>query len=275
MTRLLLLGGMTAAVFVAVGCADVGTAPDVPASIELPPFPFPSVVVGDTLRNEAGVAAPVRAVVRNAAGDVIDGARATYLYADFLRDSAFTVDTATGIIVARRVVASGRIAARIGSSLQVLRPLIATVRPDLVEAASAADPLIVSLLPDTGRARAEGNTSGELPVVVRNSSSPTAGGVNGWLVRFRLVRPANPANDTSQAVFLVDDQLRASTVDTTSPDGRAGRRVRVRAARFPTPQGNARVTDTVVVEATVRYRGRLVTGAPILLSVPVIRPASQ
>lgn len=275
MTRLLLVAGIGVVVAGAAACADVGTGPDVPAAIELPPFAYPSVVVGDTLRNDDGVAVPIRAVVRNSAGDEIADARPTYLYADFRRDSAFRVDTATGVVVAQRAVAQGRIAARIGSSLQVIRNLIATIRPDTAVAGPEPAALIVSLLPDTGRARAEANTTQELPVFVRNLQAPQAAGVNGWLVRFRLVKPANPTNDTSQAVFLVDEQLRPSVLDTTTPDGRATRRVRVRAARFPVAQGSARVTDTVIVEASIRYRGRVLAGSPIRIIAPVIRPASQ
>lgn len=275
MTRLVLLGGVVAVVIGAAACADVGTGPDVPAAIELPPFAFPSVVVGDTLRGEDGVVAPIRAVVRNSAGDIIADARPTYLYADFRRDSALLVDTATGIVVAQRRVTDGRLAARIGGSLQVIRNLIATVRPDTAVSGAVPTELIVSLLPDTGRARAEGNTTPEVPVVVRNLQGTTPTGVHGWLVRFRLVKPANPNNDTTQGVFLVDEQLRPSTVDTTNAQGQAGRRVRVRSAVFPVPQGNARVTDTVVIEATLRYRGQVVPGAPVRLIAPVVRPSSQ
>jgi AAA+ superfamily predicted ATPase len=82
-------------------------------------------------------------------------------------------------------------------------------------------------------------------------------------------------NPWKGAVFLVDEQLRASVVDTTTAEGNAARRVRVRPVGFPVAQGNARVTDTVIVEATARYRGQLVRGAPVRVLVPVVRPASQ
>lgn len=274
MNRILLCGGIAAAVAVAA-CADVGTGPEVPAAIELPPFAFPTVVVGDTLRDSLGAVAPIKAIVRNSAGDIIADARPSYLYADYTRDSAFRVDTITGIVVARAKVIAGRLAARIGSSLQVTRPLIATVRPDTAFTGPPPASLLVSLLPDTGRTRAEGNTSAELPVLLQNRQGNSTTGVHGWIVSFRLVRPANPTNDTTKAVFLVDEQLRASVVDTTSPEGGASRRVRVRPASFPVPQGSARVTDTVIVEATARYRGQLVRGAPMRMLLQVVRPASQ
>jgi hypothetical protein len=272
--RILLCGGIAAAVAVAA-CADVGTGPEVPAAIELPPFAFPTVVVGDTLRDSLGAVAPIKAIVRNSAGGIIADARPSYLYADYTRDSAFRVDTITGIVVARAKVIAGRLAARIGSSLQVLRTLSSTVRPDTAVSGSAPSALIVSLLPDTGRTRAEGNTTGGVSVQLRNLQETTPVGVDGWLVSFRLVKPTNPTNDTTKGVFLVDEQLRASMLDTTSSEGTASRRVRVRPASFPVPQGSARVTDTVIVEATARYRGRLVRGAPVRVFVQVVRPASQ
>jgi hypothetical protein len=273
-SRFRTLLGVATAVALIVACAEVGTAPDVPAAIELPPFPFPSVVVGDTLRNEAGIATPVRAIVRNSAGEIITDATPTYLYADFRRDSAFRVDSTTGVIVAAKTVPEGRIAARIGSSLQVIRTLIATVKPDTTLAGTAPADLIVTL-PDTGRARAQSNTTPDLPIRVRNRSGTTPVEVQGWLVRFEVIRPANPTNDTTAAAYLVDDQFRASTLDTTNASGQAARRVRVRAAQFPAAQGSARVTDSVVVRATLSYKGRPVPGSPVRLVGIVIRPASQ
>lgn len=274
MKHFLLFGGIVAAVAIAA-CADVGTGPAVPAAIEFAPFPFPSVVVGDTLRDSLGVVAPIRGVVRNAAGDIITDARPTFLYADFTKDSALRVDSLTGIVSARATVAAGRIAARIGSALQVVRPLIATVRPDTIVPGTPPSALILSLLPDTGRARAQGNTTGDIGVLVQNRQGAAPVGVNGWLVSFRLIKPANPTNDTTRGAFLVADQLNPSVLDTTGVDGGASRRVRIRPALFPVAQGTARVTDTVIIEATARYRGQLVRGAPVRVQIQVVRPASQ
>lgn len=270
---------MVAAGFVLTGlggtaCAEVGTAPDVPAAIELPPFAFPSVVVGDTLRNEDGAVTPIQAIVRNSAGDVLPDAAVRYLYADFNRDSALRVDSVTGVVVALKAMAAeGRLAARAGSSLQVLRPILTTVRPDTAFAGPAPTTELITVFPDTGRAAARANTTRELTVQLRNRQTATETQVNGWLVRFRLLRPANPTNDTSGAAYLVNDGGGASVIDTTT-GGSAGRSVRVRAAQFPVAQGTSFVRDTVVVEATVTYRGRPVAGSPMRLVAPVVRPSS-
>jgi hypothetical protein len=68
---------------VGTACAEVGLGPNEAAAIELDPFPSPSVVVGDTLRNIDGVVTAVRARVFNVRGDVINDAAPRYLYADF------------------------------------------------------------------------------------------------------------------------------------------------------------------------------------------------
>lgn len=253
-----------------LACAEIGTAPEQPAAIEMVPFPSPSIVVGDTLRSIDGVVAPVRAIVRNTAGDPIEDAPVRYLYADFNRDTgAVFVDSLTGVVVARRAITGdARIAARVGPVLQVIRNLIVTVRPDTLETGASLPPLSVTL-PDTGRSGAQANSSQAVQATLRNLAGTAPVPVNGWLVRFGLRRPLNAANDTSAAVFLVDDQGRASTIDTTDNSGTAGRRVRVRAASFPTT-----AVDTVEVQLSASYRGRLVPGASQVVRLVVRRGAA-
>ncbi len=262
--------GVLALVTVAA-CVQVGSEPDVPAAIELTTLPSPSVVIGDTMRNIDGVASPVVAIVRNLAGDVIADAPVQYLYADFARDSALDVDPSTGLVVAvKAATGTARLAARVGSSLQVLRNIAVVKRPDSTDRIGQSDlALFTTTFPDTGRTGASANSSPALTVVVRNVDTTTqvATTVASWLVQFELVSPANATNDTTQAVFLVDDVGRASTIDTTDGGGVAGRKVRIRAAQFPAPD----VTDSVIVRAIVTYRGQPLRGAPVRMALPVQR----
>jgi hypothetical protein len=258
--------GAAVTLAVVAACAEIGTGPSVPAAIELSPFPFPSVVVGDTLRSFDGKVAPIRAIVRNSAGDAIDDAPVRYLYADFNRDSALVVDSLTGVVVARKAITSeARLAARVGSTLQVIRTLTVTQRPDTASV-PAAPAIFRVTVPDTGRTGAQSNTSPALSVTVQSRATGQPSGVAGWAVRFDLVRPANPTNDTSATVYLVDDRGSASIIDTTDGSGNAGRKVRIRAATYPGVAG-----DTVDVRATILYRGAPVPGAPLRLRLPVRR----
>ncbi len=252
----------------AAACAEIGTGPNDAAAIEMEPFPSPSVVIGDTLRNINGVVAPVRAIVRNVRGDVIDDAPIRYLYAEFNRDSALRVDSATGIVVALRASsgADPRVAARVGGSLQVLRALVVTQRPDTV-IAQPSPALLTTVFPDTGRFQATSNATQALSVGIRTRTNDALANVNAWPVRFELVAPANPTNDTNAVAFLVDDSGRPSTLDTSDVGGTAGRRVRVRAQRFPT----GAAVETVIVRAVITYKGQPVAGSPLLLTGTVRR----
>ncbi len=247
----------------ATACAEVGSGPDVPAAIEFARLPYPSVVIGDTLRNEAGAPTALRAIVRNSAGDEITGAPVRYLYADYNRDSSLIVDSTRGTVFALKVAVGSpsRVAARAGSSLQILGNLIVTVAPDTVS--GTAPGLLELSLPDTARK----NTTGEFTVSVRNRATTTPTGVNGWVVRYELLRPANPTNDTTAGAYLVADSQGGSVIDTTDVSGNATRRVRVRPNLFPAAAG----TDSVIVQVTVRYRGNPVKGSPLRLATPVKR----
>ena len=265
----LLVVTVLAATGVATACAEIGLGPNEAAAIELDPFPSPSVVVGDTLRTIDGVVAPVRARVFNVRGDIISDAAPRYLYADYNIDSALAIDSATGIVVAKTLVSGDkRIAARIGGTLQVLRGIRIVTRPDSVSGTSLTE-ILGTTVPDTGRQGQENNSTKALSVTVRNRDGNAVSPVRSWPVRFQLVSPANPTNDTMAAVYLVDDQGRASTLDTTDDSGAAGRRVRVRALQFPV----GAAVESVVVRATVTYRGQPLKGSPVRITAPVRRGA--
>jgi hypothetical protein len=254
----------------AAACVEIGTGPNDAAAIELSPFAAPSIVIGDSLRDINGALARITAIVRNIRGEEITDASARFLYADYPRDSALVVDSASGFVYAvRPSKGSGgeaRIAARFGGTLQVLRSLIVTTRPDTMSVTGPVPELVTSL-PDTARLNDNPNISQPLSVVVRHKEGDVLSGVNAWLVRFEVIEPANPTNDTTSAVFLVNTASRASMIDTTDLGGTATRRVRVRDALFPA--GTGRVS--VRVRVTTSYRGQPVPGAPATITVPVRR----
>lgn len=270
-TRVMVLLAVVASTITGAACAEIGLGPNEPAAIEFAPFPSPSIVVGDTLRNIDGVVTPIRALVFNVGGGVIEDATTRYLYADFNTDSALQVDSATGMVIARKL-ASGdkRLTARIGATLQVLRPIRIVARPDSVDGTGPTTILGTSL-PDTGRAGAEANSTRAFTVTVRNLAGRTTTPVRTWPVRFQLVSPANPTNDTTASAYLVDDQGRASTLDTTDESGSAARRVRIRAVLFPT----GAAVESVVVRAVASYRGVPLKGSPVRITAPVRRGSSS
>lgn len=261
------------AVLVAVAaCADIALSPSTPASIEFDPLSAPAVVLGDTLRDIGGVAAPARATVRNQAGEILTDASVRYTYADAGHDTltAISVDSVKGFIVALKALTASptaRIAARAGTYLQAIRTVLITVRPDSVgrESTSRIDTLRPTL-PDTGSG-VSANTSVGLAVKVFHLEGAVVTQVPNWLVKFELIRPANPTNDTTANVFLVNEAQKASTLDTTDGSGSAARSVRVRSSKFPS--GTA--LDSAVVRVTVSYKGKPVKGDSIRLVLPIIK----
>lgn len=261
----LLSASVGAALFAA--CAEIGTEPSEPAAIELTPFASPSIVIGDTLRDVSGAVAPVRAIVRNVRGDEIADASVLYFYAPSTPDTALVVDEVTGIVRALKASSAARVAARVGSSLQVLRSIVVTTRPDSLTSGGAVS-RFTTTFPDTGRTGAVANSVGA-PVQVRHLEGTVSSGVNGWPVTFAITKPANATNDTTQAVYLVNDAGIPSVLDTSDAGGSAARRVRVRALQFPV--GDPCKVDTVVVSATASYRGKALLGAPVTINVPIRR----
>ncbi|MBC8089251.1 MAG: hypothetical protein H7Z40_18450 [Phycisphaerae bacterium] len=251
------------------GCADVVSSASEPASIEFRAFAAPAVVIGDSLRDVSGVAIPVFAIVRNQQGDVLENAVVRYTYADAGRDTALVVDSLRGFVFARQPLratgTTARIAARVGSSLQVLRTVLVTIRPDSVDRVGvpAIDTLRVSA-PDTGAVQAT-NTSLPLTVIVRHLDSTASTPVPSWLVTYELLYPANPTNDSTNVAFLVNQQQKLSNIDTTDFSGNAERFVRIRAGQFPT----GAAADSAVVRVTVSYQGKPLKGSPIRIVLPV------
>jgi phosphotransferase system HPr-like phosphotransfer protein len=250
------------------GCAEIGTDPAVPASIEFSKLPFPAIAVGDSLRDTLGVAVPLRAIVRNIGGDEIVDAPLRYLS----RDTLLVVDSVTGHVFARARPSTNpvSVASRFEQSLQILSTLRVTNAPDTAFRTDTA--ALRSLVSEGVIGAADSNTVAVEVRVQGPDEADALQNVNGWLVRFAVVRPANRLNDTAAAVYLVDDRGRAGQVDTTGTEGLASRRVRVRSSRFPAAGA---AVDTIEIEAAVMVRGAPVRGAPVRIRVPVgTRPAA-
>lgn len=262
---------VVSAIVIAAACAEIGTDPLVAASIEAAPLAFPSVAVGDSMRDTLGVAQPVRALARNMRGDVIEDAPVRYLYLQSERDSAVEVDSVTGHVrVLKQPGGQVQIAARLGSSLQVLIPLRISTEPDTAFRTDSAR--LVGFVPDTGRRGADSNSVAVSVRVQHRGESDAMQNVGDWIVRFVIVDPANPTNDTTASVFLVNENGRPSRIDTTDATGTASRRVRIRPLEYP---AGGTLVDTVEVEAMIWKRGLPVLGAPVRILVRVSSPATR
>ena len=247
----LAIGGSS---LVAVACTDISGSSTSVLSLQFDSLPAPSVVVGDTLRDTTG--AVVYPVVHafNYKGDEIATAPIYFQSPD----SGVTVDSATGLIVADSLRSSpARIVATAGS-LQAIQRINVTLRPDTIAASDGIDTLNYSLL-DTTK-----NVSNAVTVKLSHGVSPDDSAVANYLVSFAIVSQSNP--NLSE---LVNDAGRPSIVDTTDAGGIAGRKIRVHPVNLSDPTA----VDSVIVQATAKYRGQPVTGSPVRLVI-VLQPGS-
>jgi hypothetical protein len=233
-------------------CSDIVSSSASVLSIVFDSLSAPSVVVGDTLRDTTGTV--VRPVVHvfNFKGQEVAQAPVYFLSPD----SGITVDSATGIVTADSLRSTpARIVATIGT-LQAVQNVDVTLRPDLMKAVNALDSLHYSVVDTTL------NVSPLLQVKLTHGVAPDDSAVKSWIVSFAIVAQSDP-----RLGELVNDAGQASIVDTTDASGMAGRKIRVH------PLFITSAVDSIVVNATAKYRGVQVTGSPVRL-VLLLKPAS-
>jgi hypothetical protein len=270
-----------AAAVVAAACSDVPSDPQTPFAIEFNRAASPSVVLGEQMFDSLGVTAPLKARVFNSKGEEIVGADVTYHVVSYTNvdstNPAFadsvplTVDAASGIVTGKSApvyaTKTARVYAQAGKLQSQTVTITATRHPDLlVPGGPLEDSLMISFLntdslllapatPFTVRVR---HTTGALTAA--DSTVPA------YLVRFRIVYPANAATDTSY-VMLTNGDRKRSQLDTTDASGNASRQVRIRRVNFPFGKAAGAdniVRDTILVEASAyREGGAAVAGSPI------------
>ena len=246
---------LIASIAAAAACTDVSGSSTSVLSIQFDTLAAPSVVVGDTLRDTTG--AVIHPVVHafNFKGDEIVPAPVYFLSPD----SGVTVDSATGIVVGDSLRSTpARIVAVVGN-LQAIQRVNVTLRPDTLFGLNAFDSLFYSLA-DTTR----DITQNPLTVKLSHGVAPTDSAVSSYIVSFAIISQPDP-----QLSELVNDGGVPSTVDTTDASGIAGRKIRL----HPLHLSSGTQVDSIVVNATARYRGAPVAGSPVRL-VLLFKPGS-
>lgn len=239
------------AVMIAVGiaiigaCSDINTDPKVVASIAFDSIAAPSIVAGDTLRDSLGVARSVHATGFNLQGAALTGIPVRYRSPDRL----VVVDSITGTVTADSIRPTAvRLVAQAGGLQTVPDSLYVVPTPDSVIAGNQRDSLLYSVR-DTAAV-----VSNPLSLrVVHRTTATALDPVQHYLVSYSILYPA----DTLLVQLVGGNLARTARVDTTDADGNANRRIRLRPIRIVSP------TDSVVVVATVRYRGAPVPGTPV------------
>ena len=229
-------------------CTDIPTSDNAVLSIAIDTLPAPGVVINDTLRDSTGKARPVTVKIYNFKGNLVTTANPRF----HALDRGITVDSVTGIVVGDSLRATGaRIVVSVGN-LQAVKSVLVTLRPDTVFGVNSRDSLAYSLLDSTK------NVSNALSVQVDHSLTSKDSAVNGYVVSFAIVS----TTDTLLAK-LVNDAGAPSRIDTTDGSGLASRKIRLN------PTHLLSLTDSIIVNATVKYRGAQIRGSPVRLVLKV------
>ena len=242
------IAAMAVSIAGAVACSDVSGSSTSVLSIQFDTLASPSVVVGDTLRDTTG--AVVLPVVHafNFKGEEILPTPVYFLSPD----SGVTVDSVTGIIVGDSLRSTpARIVAAVGT-LQAIQRVNVTLSPDTVAAVTAYDTLNYSITDTTVDV-----TANPLTVKLSHGIPPNDSAVTSYIVSFEIVSQPDPR----LGQLVNDGGFVASGVDTTDASGIAGRKIRLH------PEGLSSTTqvDSIVVNATAKYRGAPVAGSPVRL----------
>lgn len=231
-------------------CVNISDNADSVLSLEFDSLPFPSVVVGDSLRDTTGAIASLDVRAFNYRGEEILSPPVRF----HAPDPGITIDSITGVIRGDSLRSTRvRVIASVGT-LQAQQLLDITIRPDAVSALDGRDTLEYSLLDSTV------NVSRELTVKVIHGTPPNDSAVRSYVVSFAVVSGGDPL-----LAELVNG-AKVSTVDTTDASGVAGRTLRIRPLYLAAP------VDSVIVNATVKYRGTPISGSPVRLVLVLTPP---
>lgn len=245
----------------AIACAELGTGVGDISYIAFDAIPYPALLVGDTLRDSLGVAAPLRANAFDAGGKAITGASFSYVSLD----TGVVIDAAGMLRATTRTSGTVRVIASLNGLQTDDRLIRVTRRPDSLLATTTQATTFNYAVPDAAT-----NVAEEMGVrlITFDSVGATNASVGGWLVRWRTIHGTDTlaATDTSLVVLQTTAGKRTA-VDTTGVDGLSSRRLRVFASRLSAP------VDSFIVLADVRRHGAPVRGSPIRFVVRIAPPA--
>jgi hypothetical protein len=248
----LVVGGAIAG----VACIDM-SAPSGPASISTLLLPSPSVVVGDTMRDSAGVATPLVVQGFSSAGSMI-----TVAPQFFVTDSIAhaTVGLTTGFLVGDSL-GQVHVVGQIGNLQTNIATIPVSVAPTQIAIGPTfADSLIAPFSSDTSLA---GSGSTGLPVLITGVNNV---GAVGFIAHYTVVSAPPSISSANPAVLLMSSGTPPvpSKADTTDGSGAASLSLTVVTARLvPDPAFlNGSKPDTAIVEANSTYRGTLLAGSP-------------
>lgn len=262
MRRAIVLG--IAAGVVAFACYPIESPPGGVASISTVQPPFTAVVVGDTLRDSAGVVAPLRVYAFDTHGDTMK-----------LQPSFVVLDSGAHMVGGSMLVGDSvrstpvRVVGSFGSLQTPPDSIYVTVAPTTLVATTTTDATghtdTLRFVPDT----AWSANNATLQLAVKGGPGDSVA-VPGWIGSFH-VDMAPASRDTAPSVYVVDDRgTTPARSDTADASGTLSRKLILRAgALADTALVLGHRVDSIVVSVRASYRGSALAGSPARFVIPV------
>lgn len=247
--------GATAVIFAAMACGQIADPAGGILSVSQLIPAWPSVVIGDVLRDSVGQPAPLTIVAYDVAGKPVTTAASTFV----TPDSGIRIDGNLLYGVKSRTGAA-RVYGQVGALQTAAASVDVVESPDsLARGARRTAAISPSLLDSTS----ESSFSEAITDTVLHRGA-TLAGVKSWVVKYTIVRQPAAASTSAPAAIVVDESGRASPLDSTTAAGVASRRVQVKAIRLLDP----RLADSVIVRITAQYKGVALPGSPYDVVIP-------
>jgi len=253
------LAAFAAAVgLVAFACRPIPAPSDGVLSLSEVTLPSPGVVAGDTMRDSAGRAAPVRVTAYGTDGRLDTNSGVTPIFIVFDPGAHVTPD---GYVVGDSVRDTPvRIIASVGQLQTSPANIYVTALPDSL--ASTTPTLTDTVNFATTDSTASANYSVDLTGTVLATGVIPTDSVQAVIVRYTILY-APPGPNGAVTGLLVDPSGRPSSVDTSDASGQVSRRIRVR-TQAPV------AADSFVVRMSAEYAGAPLRGSPRTFVIPTI-----
>jgi hypothetical protein len=243
-------------------CFDLGGPKEGVISISSLRLPYPSVVIGDLMRDSLGNPAPLSIVAFGADGEPLPGEPVTFV----ALDTTVQVDADGTLHGITRDSIGARVVAGAGALQTPPQRIIVTIAPTSVTKGTDATAIQFGVeTPDTS------NNSNWSPGLSLTLVGAGDGKAQGYVVTYAVIESPDPKVAGTPTAYIGDDAARAMPRDTTDSKGIASRRVILRQSALADDVRSGTRTDSVIVRATVKYLGADVAGSPVDFVVPVSR----
>jgi hypothetical protein len=254
------LFGATVAI-VAVACVELGGPSAGVVSISNLTLPYPSVVIGDLMRDSLGDPSPVSITAYGSDGEAIPGEPVSF----FALDTTVRIDADGTIHGLFRDSVGARVVGGAGGLQTPPQRVIVTIAPTTVikDETPTAIAFVVTE-PDTSKST---NWSPPLILTVKGG----AASAQGYVVTYTVVEAPDAQVAGTPTAYIGDETARAMPRDTTDTKGIASRRVVLRQTAIAEATRAGTKQDSVIVRATVKYLGADVPGSPVEFIIPVFK----